>query len=351
MYRMGWASARLRESGRNVVNYWPNDESRIQGNVRYSPITEQEHLVEMWNTPDEEICVFQRPANRVLIEAMRMLKDQGHRIVVEVDDDLPNVHVRNLAYSEVAGHVSPDMGWRYLIEAFELADWRVFSTDALFERYGRTGDFVVRNYVPASYLEMEPSPENIADLLAQGWDGEPRIGWAGFVGTHPEDLEVVGDGVKRVCRWLNSPLRVIGPPEGVAHGVQMASRDVWATGFVPTLEYGAAVRAGFDVGIAPLARNKFNDAKSWLKPLEYASLGIPSVVSPSPEYLRLAEQLPIVVASTPKDWFRCLRGLVSDPVGLKSRSDELRGQVRDLRLTIEDRRDEFWAAWTGQPLP
>jgi hypothetical protein len=44
-----------------------------------------------------------------------------------------------------------------------------------------------------------------------------------------------------------------------------------------------------DIGIVPLSDVRFNDAKSYIKGLEYAAAGIPFIASPSPEYLELAE--------------------------------------------------------------
>ena len=46
--------------------------------------------------------------------------------------------------------------------------------------------------------------------------------------------------------------------------------------------------AELGVGLVPLLDSAFNRAKSWLKGLEYAALGVPFVASPTPEYVKLA---------------------------------------------------------------
>ena len=60
------------------------------------------------------------------------------------------------------------------------------------------------------------------------------------------------------------------------------------TGMIEQELFHAQV-AQLDTGIVPLQRSRFNEAKSNLKGLEYAALGVPFVASPTAEYERLAE--------------------------------------------------------------
>ena len=43
--------------------------------------------------------------------------------------------------------------------------------------------------------------------------------------------------------------------------------------------------AGYDFGLAPLVRGRFNDCKSGIKVLDYAALGLPTMASAVPAYV------------------------------------------------------------------
>jgi hypothetical protein len=49
---------------------------------------------------------------------------------------------------------------------------------------------------------------------------------------------------------------------------------------------------GIHVGLVPLTRGPFNEAKSYLKGLEYAAAGIPFIATPTEEY-QVAVRVPV----------------------------------------------------------
>lgn len=70
--------------------------------------------------------------------------------------------------------------------------------------------------------------------------------------------------------------------------------------------------AKFDVGIVPLRINAFNNAKSRLKSLEFASLGIPCVSSPIEDNVLASEAGLCELATNPDEWFEMVKNLLSD---------------------------------------
>ena len=83
----------------------------------------------------------------------------------------------------------------------------------------------------------------------------------------------------------------------------------------------------FDIGIAPLNDIPFNHAKSWIKPLEYAAAGIPSIMSKSPEYVRFKEKYGVGrIAKRYRDWVRHFEDL-SDP---ETRNEEAERNLKAL---------------------
>jgi glycosyltransferase involved in cell wall biosynthesis len=72
--------------------------------------------------------------------------------------------------------------------------------------------------------------------------------------------------------------------------------------------------AKITVGIVPLLESKFNDAKSYLKGMEYAACGVPFVASPTPEYRLLNnEGLGLLATDKSKSWKRHVKRVLETP--------------------------------------
>ena len=84
----------------------------------------------------------------------------------------------------------------------------------------------------------------------------------------------------------------------------------------------------FDISLAPLERNVFNDAKSNIKFLEAALFGVPSVCSPGAAFMQVVNHgVNGFLASNDDEWYATLRRLVED-VGLRQHvGDEARRGV------------------------
>ncbi|MFD1810584.1 hypothetical protein ACFSHQ_28045 [Gemmobacter lanyuensis] len=96
-----------------------------------------------------------------------------------------------------------------------------------------------------------------------------------------------------------------------------------AAGSYPRFVRWLVENAQFDVGIAPLVGSTFNGAKSDIKFLDYAALGLVPMVSEGPAYAKvIALGLAIGCRSDPEDWFeKAARIVIRRP---------MRGCVRQL---------------------
>jgi hypothetical protein len=283
---------------------------------------------------------------------------------MDVDDLLSAVDPGNPAFA--AYHPSNVAeNWHHLERACRMADMVTVSTPALAERYGRHGRArVLRNCVPEWYLGVQQG-SGLRRLFGESLDasagqGEvtargistlpvaltpvspPVLGWAGRVDVHASDLAVVGTAVAQALRQTGATFRAVGDTATLsALGV-----DGEAVPFMPFAEYPAEV-ARLDVGMAPLADTAFNRGKSWLKPLEMASLGVPFVSSPLPEYARLAEDGAGDLAGRPRHWLATLRRLLTDA---EYRAERVgRGREVAAGLTYEAH-SVGWAAVWGEAL-
>lgn len=241
---------------------------------------------------DADVLVFQRPSSRELVSLIPALQAQGHAVVVDVDDDLSAIHAKNVA----AGSEEH----RMVLRACQAADMVTVSTIALAQRYAPHGRVrVLANCVPERLLDM---PRDA--------DGR-TVGWAGWVGTHPEDLQVTRGAVQTALDVTGARFQMVGPADGVNRALQLRD-SVNATGGLPLDEYYEALGM-LDVGIAPLHDSVFNRAKSRLKPLEMTARGIAVAMSPRPDYVTVHQTgVGVIVPDRSRSWRSALVNLLLD---------------------------------------
>lgn len=280
---------------------------------------------------DADVIVFPRLMDRATVEAIPDLQRCGLAVVIEVDDDFHRLPVKHPARRATGIQHNPNNNRRLLDRACQMADLVTVSTPALAQRYGSHGRVrVLRNYIPAWYLDVDVRP--VRD--------RPWLGWTGFTEVHVGDLEVVGGAVREVVAATGVGFAHIGPVDDTARSLRLD--QVTTTGKVALADYPAAFSM-LDVAIAPLVLNEFNEAKSWLKMLEAAALGVPIVGSPTSEY-QLAQTYGLGwLASTPGEWLRHLTHLLtSEPL-----RDERAGVARaEARMLTYEANAHLWAeAW------
>lgn len=300
-YRVIWPAEALQAQGADVEVIFPEDGERQQVMTTMWSGDDGSRVLLDARAPDCDVIVLQRPLTDVLAQAIPRLQAQGRKVVVEIDDDFEAISPRNVSWRAVQPQLSPRRNWRHLRTACEQADLVVVSTPALAAVYGRHGRVaVVPNRVPAWYLRVRPEPH----------DGV-RVGWSGSIETHPDDLQVTRGAIARAMRGTEATMHVVGTGKGVQRALGLASPPA-ACGWQPLGEYPHRM-AEVDVGIVPLELTRFNEAKSWLKGLEFAALGVPFVASPTGPYCELVAAGAGLLADTPKAWQRLVRRLVERP--------------------------------------
>lgn len=277
---------------------------------------------------DADVIVIQRPVEEEALVAIEQLQAAGYALVVELDDDLAHCDPTHPAFQ----HLHPKRSlanWQNLKQACLMADLVTVSSHRLrcYAPHGRV--VVLENRIPDRLLEQP-----------HGGDGR-TVGWSGWTVTHPGDLRAVGNAVALTIPAAGARFLQVGPGKGVA--AQLGVRDVHATGPLKSIDgyYRALTR--LDVGICPLRPSRFNDAKSWLKPLEMAACGAAVIASPRMEYRRAQQHRLCELAEHPKEWRRCLARLLQD----ESYRCERQQQARDAaREQVISRHAWRWAqAW------
>lgn len=325
-FRLIWAARELQRLGHNVVLEMPDTRHTLQVDV------DKDNNPVSVNVPDCDVMVFQRVTHRYLAEAIPLIRAQGVAVVVDLDDDLARIDPNNAAYDIMhPKHMAAGKSqhsWHMLDIACKNATLVTTSTDTLAGRYGSHGRVhILHNRLPRFYFDIPHTDSNM-------------IGYPGALGTHYNDVGVAGVAISRL---MNEGYDFItaGDTTGIEKVMGLPRAPI-ALGPVSVQEWPRTINR-MGVGIVPLADTEFNKSKSWLKPLELASLSIPSVYSPRREYMKLNRLGLGLAAQKPKHWYQLVKRLADD-MGYRT---DIGAQCRAVAETmiLEDHVQDWWRAW------
>lgn len=344
-YRLTWPAQAAAEVDHSLDITVTRPEARTE-RPRFDPRT-LEVLSEDFPA-DADVIVFQRPHHFWHARLIEVLRARGVAVVVDMDDDLGRIDAHNSAFKVSApkiehpeAHKLPPVersqlplvpnanSWHNAADSCRAATLVTVTTPRLAEVYGKHGRVrVLPNMVPASYLHV---PHYDSDL----------IGWAGSMHSHPHDPQQLGGALANLV-GRGARFETVGNPTGVRAALALPAEPI-STGDVALHQWPLEM-ARFGIGIAPLADTRFNEAKSWLKPLEYNAVGVPCVVSPRADYQRWANVSGgCVTADRPRKWEATLRALINDPARRQEMSEAGRAAAAD--HTLEGNAWRWVEAW------
>lgn len=192
----------------------------------------------------------------------------------EIDDDIFDTPTSNPAFDAY----EPGKKYREVaIEQIKALDGVICSTPFLAEKCREINDNV---YIVPNGIDF-----NIWDRVKPVHaKNEVRIGWAGGA-NHEEDLRTVEVPLKAFLKaHKNVTFHVV---HGIPDFFKNQSKIVCHPHYKSINKYPKYLgKMGFDIGLAPLVPNDFNLAKSNLRKLEYAALGIPVLAANVGEFAR-----------------------------------------------------------------
>lgn len=279
-----------------------------------------------------DVVVFQRPTNMVMLDAMRMLQAKGVACVVEIDDLLHAVSHGHAAHEDI---MEGKAGQRCLAMARE-ADLVTVSSEALLPEYARHGrGRLIPNAIPRRIAELPPAYLREPDVVT--------VGWTGSVGTHPHDLQEVGSGVRTALDRLGdrAEFAILGQAIGAKERLSLAREPIEFPWVHSVDDYLTKIGDTFDIGLAPLRDDKFNQAKSYLKPMEYAARGVFPIRSRVIEYEHLGIGWG---ARHSKDWALAITKMASDGDRRREMASHARETIFHQHLT-EHTAERWLSAW------
>lgn len=241
------------------------------------------HLRDDPEAPIGDVLVLQRVVDpRVPGIIANLRRRSPHTLVVyDIDDWYDAIP----AYNPARANVEPVLDVCH--ELMGMADLITTSTPELAEGYARLG----RTAVLPNYLDPDLWTGNDHYRLSRE---HIHVGWMGAFNWRGGDLELLKDWVpgflddhpevRFVAVGCGELLDYLGIA-GLVSPKLYPTADNW----VRPYEHLPAMLAWLDIGLVPLTYNRFNQAKSWCKGLEYNAMGVPAVASPSREYRRFVD--------------------------------------------------------------
>lgn len=192
----------------------------------------------------------------------------GGSVLVNLDDDYTRMRdIQDITATNYTLFITD------LIAGIRRASGVVVSTPRLAEVYGRWARRigVGRNYFPARLFAQRFPKLRTHDVVFMG-----RVAPHGsFRMPHADDVTEVAQAFAGLDVWtIGDPgdLRRLLPDAARVSGLRSLGQETLGKGRNLYAEIGRA-----RVGIAPLRVSEFCRAKSWIKPVEYAISGTPSV--------------------------------------------------------------------------
>lgn len=298
---------------------------RLEGEVVYGVLISKMGVskvdvfgVRDWDGVDHfdcDILVMQRYMFENIAKILKATKGAGQVVINDVDDWYWGLRPSNSAFLLSHPKFNEEENVNHYSSIIGNSTAVTVSTPYLLSRLKPKvkGDLILQtNYVDVNRFKPR-----------QHHDERPVIGWVGSTAHRSGDLEILG-GVLPALHRSGYAFHHSGHLEGRrsfmdATGVACSTLPLVA----PALYPDSFV---FDIGLVPLSDTPFNEAKSYIKGLEYAASGIPFIASAVGEYKRLYEEHGLGrLAKNGKDWRRHIEAL-TDPA---ARAEEA---ARNLKL-------------------
>ncbi len=306
-YRLIWPADVLKRQGFDVVIIPPSKSTGFLAKTQKDDAG-REHLTSVQIPGDADVIILQRPAHPLQPQMIEMMRSNGIAVIIDMDDDMSQIHPDNLAYHMYRPRSGSPFSWKHATESCKLATFVTTSTQRLQKTYAAHGrGMALDNYIPHAYLTF-PTRET-------GY-----FGWAGTTKSHPNDPQMSALGVKRLIDD-GYHFKIVGGDEKCRQAFRLPFRPEM-TGVVGMAEFAHTIGQNLDVGIIPLANTGFNAAKSRLKGIEMMSVGVPWVASPREEYRRLVKESGCgFLAGQPKDWYLQVKELMDNDALRKEQAE------------------------------
>lgn len=250
-------------------------------------------------------------ANEYIEKAQKL----GQTIIIDIDDWFHGLPTTNIAFQTT--HPDRDATWNrnHMLNTYRNVNGLITSTEFLNDYYSKFNANCIQVYnslKPSYFLKRHD---------AAGW--KPTVGWVGIMIWRSGDIEELRGWLgpfldEHDLRFHHAGINFEDPKEFAKIAGIDPERLTGTPGASP--QYYGNILLPMDIGIVPLNKLPFNEAKSNLKGLEYAMSGIPFIAYGSNEYRKLELEGAGNTASKPREWIKHMERLL-DPAVRKEQAD------------------------------
>lgn len=258
-------------------------------------------------------AIFPFPGNATRALIMSLLQEQGHKVLVEVDDNylirapqLPGTVHEWTQRIEKGGLDNHSSEAHTKIARF--ADGVIVSTPQLAREYEAVNEhvYVCPNSVDPEDWDFKREDEDVF-----------RVGYAGSA-SHRYDFALI----ERALSWAEAQPGV----EVVVMGVKLPGSRFTVAPWTDTLSDYRKSLFGLDVGFCPLKPNRWSNCKSDVKAMEYSMAGALPVFSREEPYRPWFDRNGIG-CSTEKDFLKAVKWCVKNRDEVRAKSAEAKRYV------------------------
>lgn len=297
-----------------------------------------------WNGDilDADLVIFELVRSPKVVETA---KEQGAKVIYEADDALIDTYGterKNLMQLN-------DEERENTIKTIQSCDAMTVTNQLLKDNYARFFDGPI--YILPNYVDFERYPKD--PLKIEKNIDEIRIGWFGSRG-HLEDFKLIIPAMKVLMKkypnlkfvyngfgGMSSDRRIteIGWGEDVFKELPREQREFYIG--VSGDEWPMKLQCmGYDIGIAPLVDDYFNNCKTPIKWMEYSVVEVPSVCSP-PLYKEVVDHGKTgFIADSTEEWLEYLTLLIEN-VKLRKKI----GKAAKADVIANHNLDDHWKEW------
>jgi hypothetical protein len=168
-----------------------------------------------------------------------------------------------------------------------------------------------RTYTPTYYFPNYFEIENYINVPKEKRD-YITIGWGGSI-SHFQSFQNSGilEALKNICKIRpNVKIHIVGE-QNVYNSIPVPLEQKLFSPYMPYEQWGKFVAQNFDIGIAPLA-GKYDNYRSWIKPMEYMMTKTPFVASDGMAYHELLKYGHLLQVNASKPWERALLNIIDN---------------------------------------
>lgn len=194
-------------------------------------------------------------------------------------------------------------------EAIRLADYGIASTESLAEQMracmGREV-YMLNNAIDQDSIDSAKS------VIKAVHKGEISIVYGSGTNTHNADFLECADALLKILSEYPNVNFVIYGHLQLDNRFDVYESQIFRVSFVEATDYYKAL-GSYDIAIAPLENNIFNDCKSNIKYIESSLVKIPCICSPRAEFKTIVKHgINGFLADTDQEWYDAFKQLIDD---------------------------------------